>query len=256
MDDYVHMQLVFLSSLAIVAYSDSQRSHGKFRPTLKALVQQNTDSTSKEQTADAFQTFTVASKADIKPQEGIKILTNLRGVGPATASLLASVFEPATIPFFSDELFRWCFFGDGKGNGWDRDIKYNMKEYLQLFDEVQAFRRRFYEDFEREVSAVEMEKVAYVLGKKVAPVSAGGDGKKGKAETNPKGEVQDDPLASVKSDLTLAKGKGAAEEKGAKQKKPVETRSSESKTIPDSRKAQKTAIEATAAASRPRRNAK
>lgn len=101
-----------------------------------------------------------------KIKECVKDLTTLRGVGPATASLLLSCQDPSTVPFFSDELFRWCFYEEGRGQGWDRRIKYTLKEYVELFSKVRQLQKRLLEDFEREVSALEVEKVAYVLGNK------------------------------------------------------------------------------------------
>lgn len=113
-------------------------------------------------TKEGYEAFT-GSTDSVKPS--LNALTKLRGIGPATASLLLSVFDPSVAPFFSDELFRWSFFESGKGKGWDREIKYNMKEYLQLFDRVQDLQGRLQKHGRHETSAVEIEKVAYVLGK-------------------------------------------------------------------------------------------
>lgn len=68
-------------------------------------------------------------------------------------------------------MFRWCFFQEGKGKGWDREIKYNKKEYLQLFEKVQELRQRFQAEYQRDIAAVEIEKVAYVLGRRDGGVS-------------------------------------------------------------------------------------
>lgn len=90
----------------------------------------------------------------------LKVLTKLKGIGPATASLLLSTNDPSTNPFFSDELFRWLTWDNsGKPGGWDRVIKYTVKEYQELLDHVHSLRSRL------GVKAVDMEKVAWVLGK-------------------------------------------------------------------------------------------
>jgi len=139
------------------------RSHGKFRPTLKSLVRQNTDEAVVEMTKDAFSVF---RNSPDTVKASLTTLTKLRGIGPATASLILSVYDPETAPFFSDELFRWAHFEEGSGKGWDRGIKYNVKEYLGLFDKIVQLRTRLETESEREIAAVDAEKVAYVLAKR------------------------------------------------------------------------------------------
>lgn len=39
--------------------------------------------------------------------EALKTITKLKGIGPATASLLLSVHDPEHVIFFSDEAFYW-----------------------------------------------------------------------------------------------------------------------------------------------------
>jgi len=94
-------------------------------------------------------------------------------VGPATASLLLSVLRPAEIPFFSDELFRWSVWDDETGSakdgmGWQRKIKYNVKEYEMMLDRVQELRTRLRRGFGQRdplARAIDVERVAWVLGK-------------------------------------------------------------------------------------------
>ncbi|PNP58602.1 hypothetical protein THARTR1_01618 [Trichoderma harzianum] len=86
---------------------------------------------------------------------GVRLLSDLKGVGPATASLLLSVHDPERVIFFSDEAFYWLCC-DGK----KAPIKYNPKEYLALRTEAEALANRL------GVSAMDIEKVAYVLMKK------------------------------------------------------------------------------------------
>ena len=167
-----------LSKDQLATLVDWKLSRGKFRPTLKALVQQNSEADVQSITGEGFETYIRGFRTfDVTNdfvKQSLAILTRLKGIGPATASLLLSVCDPVTAPFFSDELFRWCLFQDGKGNGWDRGIKYNVKEYLELFDQVLSFSRRFMDNFQADVTADDVEKVAYVLGNGGAGVLDGG----------------------------------------------------------------------------------
>ena len=120
------------------------------------LVKSNPAELVKDTTQDGFTTYKKTKDA----MAALKILTKLRGIGPATASLLLSVQSPEEIPFFSDELFRWTHWGaPGKGeHKWQRSIKYNVTEYKEILASVEGLRKRL------GVAAVDAEKVAYVLG--------------------------------------------------------------------------------------------
>lgn len=100
---------------------------------------------------------TVKSALDAYKQEAdasaaIDILAKLRGIGPATASLLLAVHYPGDVIFFGDEAFYWLC-GDGKRC----PIKYNAKEYRQLNQSLRNLAERLH------VKAVDAERVAYVL---------------------------------------------------------------------------------------------
>ena len=97
--------------------------------------------------------------------KSIIVLSKLKGIGPATASLLLSSYDPVRIPFFSDEVYRYVHWEEAKSKGWDRKINYTIKEYRALFERVAALRQRLEEASGEEVSAVYIEKAAYVLGK-------------------------------------------------------------------------------------------
>ena len=104
-------------------------------------------------------------------------LTKLKGVGPATASLVLACYDPVNVPFFSDELFRWVHW-DGRGNGikntgqgFKRSIGYTAKEYKSLYSRVSTARERLNKEGRGATSALEMEKVAYVLGKEGVDVA-------------------------------------------------------------------------------------
>lgn len=82
----------------------------------------------------------------------VKALTALKGVGPATASLLLAVHDPQRVAFFGDEVFYWLCCGGKKG-----PIKYNAKEYQDLNERARRLAARL------DVKAVDIERVAYVL---------------------------------------------------------------------------------------------
>lgn len=82
----------------------------------------------------------------------LDILVKLRGIGPATASLLLAVHDPNRVIFFSDEAFYWLCCQGKKS-----PIKYNAKEYQALNSKAQALSKRL------DVSAVDIEKAAFVL---------------------------------------------------------------------------------------------
>lgn len=126
------------------------------------LVKSNPADVVKSTTQEAF-----ASLTDSKDvMKAVKIMTKLRGIGPATASLLLSVFQPDTVPFFSDEVFRWTHWDEKGKTGWGRSIKYNVSEYKEIVATVEELRKRL------GVAAVDVEKVAYVLGKEGVDVDA------------------------------------------------------------------------------------
>jgi hypothetical protein len=213
---------------------------------LAGLVQRNTEAAVQGQTRDAFKAFSSGSKSPDQVKLAINTISKLQGIGPATASLLLSVFDPDTAPFFSDELFRWCLFEDGTGKGWDRKIKYDVKEYLELYDRVQEIKIRFKKSFDRDVSAVEIEKVAYVLGKTATGGDSSANNKKRKAETNSDSAVYKTSTTTVGRDVTETKVKGNANATDSK---------TTTKTKPPTNAAPKTTTPETptAAASRPKR---
>ncbi|SMY29244.1 unnamed protein product [Zymoseptoria tritici ST99CH_1A5] len=150
-----------LSKDDLISLVEWKLSHGTFRPALKNLVASNSDDITTDTIREAYALIPDGTIAESDVKASLTVLTRLRGIGPATASLALSVLRPDEIPFFSDELFRWSMWEQGKGKGWDRPIKYSVKEYLELFRLIAEAR----ENADGEVKAVELEKVAYVLGK-------------------------------------------------------------------------------------------
>jgi hypothetical protein len=83
----------------------------------------------------------------------------LKGIGPATASLLLAVHDPANVIFFSDEVYAWLV-GKGKISG----ISYTIKEFQQIFTASSALAKRL------DVSPIDIEKVAYVIIRENEPI--------------------------------------------------------------------------------------
>ncbi|WQF87185.1 hypothetical protein CDEST_12199 [Colletotrichum destructivum] len=116
------------------------------------LVLSNDSSTVQATTKEAIEKYRDA--ADLSA--ALNILTKLKGIGPATASLLLAVHYPENILFFSDEAYYWLC-----NKGQKASLKYNIKEYESLNAEARKLMKRL------DVSATDIEKVAYVLFKQV-----------------------------------------------------------------------------------------
>ncbi|KAL8387871.1 hypothetical protein RB595_009612 [Gaeumannomyces hyphopodioides] len=138
---------------------DWKLRHGKFRPTLMKLVSQNDPSTAENTVKEAVEAY--AKNGDAT--QAIEALSKLRGIGPATASLLLAVHDPDKVIFFADEAYWWLCCGGRKSS-----IKYNIKEYQSLERATRLLAARL------GVRAVEVERVAFVLMKheEVAPFAA------------------------------------------------------------------------------------
>ncbi|ROT42284.1 hypothetical protein SODALDRAFT_326466, partial [Sodiomyces alkalinus F11] len=147
---------------------DWKLRHGRFRPTLMKLVSSNDPENVEEtikQGIDIYRDESDASKS-------LKMLTKLKGIGPATASLLLAVHFPDEVPFFSDESYYWLC-----NKGQQGPLKYNMKEYETLISSARKLMKRL------GVAAIDVERASYVAMK--------GDGK----------PVAVGPAASTKSKL-------------------------------------------------------
>ena len=138
------------------------RKHGTYRPNLAKLVASNSVKDIRDTTKEAFETFSANDKDYAK---SITTLSKLKGVGPATASLFLSCYDPAQVPFFSDELYRYVHWEETKEKGWDRKISYTAKSYREMYYKVQEMRERLEKASKKETGAIEVEKVAYVLAK-------------------------------------------------------------------------------------------
>lgn len=112
------------------------------------LVSSNDPKFAMDTVQEAFKIYKDTSDASA----AMDVLTNIKGVGPATASALLAVHDPENVIFFADEAFHWLC-----GGGKEGPIKYNAKEYKELNQRAQALARRL------KVKAVDIEKVAFVI---------------------------------------------------------------------------------------------
>ena len=104
----------------------------------------------RDTTARAYALF-AADTTD--PFPALKVLAQLRGVGPATASLLLAVGWPGEVPFFADELLEWV-----RGSAGVR-VRYDWREYGEVWEGVRGVRGRV------GAGAEEVERGAWVLGR-------------------------------------------------------------------------------------------
>ncbi|KAK2046917.1 hypothetical protein LZ31DRAFT_180469 [Colletotrichum somersetense] len=135
---------------------DWKLRHGKFRPMLMKLVASNDPSTVQETVKKAIDNY--RDMADLSA--ALNLLTKMKGIGPATASLILAVHYPHNVLFFSDEAYYWLC-----NKGQKASIKYNMEEYEALNSQARKLLKRL------GVGAMEVEKVAYVLLKQEVSIT-------------------------------------------------------------------------------------
>lgn len=111
------------------------------------LVSSNDASFVEETVKNSLEVYTKTNAS-----AAVDVLTRLKGIGPATASLLLAVHDPENVIFFADEAYDWLCI-----NGKKNSIKYNVKEYKELSQKAQALAKRL------GVKAVDIERVAYTL---------------------------------------------------------------------------------------------
>ncbi|KAL9129558.1 MAG: hypothetical protein Q9217_002014 [Psora testacea] len=159
----------FLEKSEVTALVEWKLKHGTYRPNLSKLVASNSAEAIQSTTKDAFAVYTTSSS---DPTKALTTLTKLKGIGPATASLLLSCFDQENVPFFSDELFRYMHFENARNKGWDRKITYTMKEYKEFFARVQGLRDRLVkEEGSERISVLDMEKAAFTISKESVHIS-------------------------------------------------------------------------------------
>ena len=178
--------------------NESDRKHGLPRPTLLGMIKTNKEKEVQTATTSAFKALPTADPLTDPgaafPKTSLDtVSTPLRGVGPATASLILSIATLACtpdreVPFYSDDTYLWLCLEVyphatpserrtgrlarlTKPNG-ELNTKYNMHEYRELWDAVWELRgrlnklaksKRAEEMGLRAVSCADIEKVAFVI---------------------------------------------------------------------------------------------
>lgn len=89
--------------------------HGIYRPMLMGMIKGNQPNTVLTLTSKAIKTLPTVSTTSLEesfPNESINTLNTLRGVGPATSSLILSIATGSgpvsqQVPFYSDDVYIW-----------------------------------------------------------------------------------------------------------------------------------------------------
>lgn len=172
------------------------------------LVSSNAPQTATDTVKRAFTEY--KSPKDI--DKCLATLCELRGIGPATASLLLAVRDPSNVLFFSDEAFWWLCCG-GKRD----QIKYSNKEYELLRGKAAALVKRL------GVDATDVEKVAYVSMKSGDTAVAGTASKSSATQSGVKSLKRKDTEDADRKDIKGAKDikdvKGTKDTKDRKETK-------------------------------------
>ncbi|KAJ5691407.1 hypothetical protein N7488_012142 [Penicillium malachiteum] len=169
-----------LSKEEAVSAMEWKITHGHSRPMLMGLIRSNAESLVSSCVSSALSALPKDSEEF--PQASLDALQPLRGVGPATASLILSIMtgcDTRQIPFYSDDAFLWlCLRAypkiEDNAPGAVKvkpspvvlKVRYTLNEYRELWDASNEIQRRLNERLEagREpVSQNDIEKVAYVL---------------------------------------------------------------------------------------------
>lgn len=129
---------VYLTRDELIKLMDWKLKKGKFRATLPKLIRQNESTFVMQCTRGAFSTMLKDLDKELTTEEytamiksAMKGVCLLRGVGPATGSLILSSLSGITSrapPFFSDEAGSYVLSKMGVFKG---KLKYTMGEYLQ-----------------------------------------------------------------------------------------------------------------------------
>lgn len=119
------------------------------------LAESNSEDEIKKVTLDAFEIY---KSEGFNVTKALNKLIALKGIGPATASLLLSVHDASKVVFFSDEVFLWLCHSGKKV-----PIKYTTKEYDELSSSSHELINRL------NIDARDLEKVAFVLMREASP---------------------------------------------------------------------------------------
>ncbi|KAJ5113066.1 hypothetical protein N7456_001600 [Penicillium angulare] len=181
-----------MSKEELTGVMEWKTTHGHSRPMLMGMIKSNQDKLVQTCTSAAIAALPTADQepSEAFPQESLDALLPLRGVGPASASLILSIMtgssEPVVqVPFYSDEVYLWLALNDypdtqpeEKRVKQELKVKYNLNEYKELWSASVELSRRLNLECEDAavnrdeevdssrselVSQIDIEKVAYVL---------------------------------------------------------------------------------------------
>ena len=108
---------------------------GSFALHFPSKLLSNSPETVKEATSAGF-THHAANPSDIA--HTLELLTKpLKGIGPATGSLILAVHDPDNVIFFSDEAYSWLVKG-----GETAKILYKTSEFEELFAKAKELQNR------------------------------------------------------------------------------------------------------------------
>ncbi|KAG9128303.1 hypothetical protein FRC07_001238 [Ceratobasidium sp. 392] len=148
-------------------------TRGKFRPTLSGLIDQNSQQKVEASTQQAFIALSQLdanskdkglSPESQKPFRALlkTLCATLKGVGPATGSLVLSVADDR-IPFMSDEAYIWAMYADEEASSGKaklkREVKYTEKGYTDFAVRMWEIAARI------DRTPAELERVGWVLGR-------------------------------------------------------------------------------------------
>lgn len=140
---YKDTKKAYLTKDELVLLMDWKLAKGKFRPMLPKLIKSNEEKDVKAVTQaglgiflDSIKSFPNGKITDSSAykklvKEALKKVCELKGVGPATGSLILSLLSKITDlapPFFSDESFEYYVLESQRPS---TKIKYNVKEYVE-----------------------------------------------------------------------------------------------------------------------------
>lgn len=127
---------------------------GKFRPRLQQLAESNPPQSVVDASEAAFKKL---DGGFVNLKAALDELCVLKGVGPATASLLLSVYAPDLAPFMSDEAVQATSTPAAK-------IDYTTQRYLQYANEIKALGTKMNKQATKSsrVSAVDVERALWI----------------------------------------------------------------------------------------------
>jgi hypothetical protein len=116
----------------LVQVLEAKLTFGQNRPALRGMIAALDDRAVVAASTEAFQLLGSGEMlSDPVVLDALRALTTLRGVGPATASLVLSLFSPS-VPFFSDEAAVVAL----RPLAGRKGLKYNEKEYRAFLERV------------------------------------------------------------------------------------------------------------------------